>query len=147
MLQITKRLRVLALTGAFLLSSTGVALAASPSSHASRPAAVATASASAPNCVAPCTKTLGPQQQVVVGAPYYAFHSATLSGSATYFGAQFSVRYSADGTNFTTIYQTPTPTTNAFKAVFNMPGYYRVVALNTATSLLTTTVSVNITVS
>ena len=110
-------------------------------------AVTASASAPAPNCVAPCTKTLGPQQQVVVGAPYYAFHSATLSGSATYFGAQFSVRYSADGTNFTTIYQTPTPTTNAFKAVFNMPGYYRVVALNTATSLLTTTVSVNITVS
>jgi hypothetical protein len=83
----------------------------------------------------------------VVGAPFYAFHSATLSGTATYFGAQFAVRYSPDGTSYTTIYQTPTPTTNAFKAVFNMPGYYRVVALNTATSLLTTTVSVDTTVS
>jgi hypothetical protein len=97
--------------------------------------------------VAPCTKLLQPQQKVVVGAPYYAFHSATLSGTATAFGAQFSVRYSPDGFNYTTIYQTPTPKINAFKAVFNMPGYYRVAALNTATSLLTTTVSVNITVS
>jgi hypothetical protein len=35
----------------------------------------------------------------------------------------------------------------SFAAIFNMPAYYRVVAVNTATSLLTTTVSVNITVS
>jgi hypothetical protein len=84
---------------------------------------------------------------LLVGAPYYAFHSAKVNGTATGFGAQFSVRYSPDGTTYTTIYQTPTTTTSAFAANFNMPGYYRVVAMNTATSLLTTTVSVNITVS
>jgi hypothetical protein len=148
MLQIIKRLRVLALTGAVLLASTGAALAASPSLDASNPAAVAASTgAPAPDCVAPCTKLLQPQQKVVVGAPYYAFHSATARGTATGFGAQSSVRYSPDGTNYTTIYQTPTTTTNAFKAIFNMPGYYRVVAVNTALSLLTTNVSVNITVS
>ena len=103
--------------------------------------------APAPDCVAPCTKLLQPQQKVVVGAPYYAFHSVTASATATGFGAQFSVRYSPDGNNYTTVYQTPTATTNAFKAIFNMPGYYRVVAVNTALSLLTTSVSVNITVS
>ena len=131
MLQIIKRLRVLALTGAVLLASTGAALAASPSLDASNPAAVAASTgAPAPDCVAPCTKLLQPQQKVVVGAPYYAFHSATASGTATGFGAQSSVRYSPDGTNYTTIYQTPTTTTNAFKAIFNMPGYYRVVAVN-----------------
>jgi hypothetical protein len=48
---------------------------------------------------------------------------------------------------FTTIYQTPTATTSVFEAMFNMPGYYRVVAVNRALSLLTTDVSVNITVS
>jgi hypothetical protein len=144
MLQIIKRLRLVALTAAVLLTSTGAALAASPSP--SRVDVAASASAPAPDCVAPCIRTLGPEQKVVVGAPYYAFHSATPSGTATYFGAQFSVRYSPDGNNYTTIYQTP-PATNAFKAVFNMPGYYRVVALNTATSLLTTTASINITVS
>jgi hypothetical protein len=147
MLHNIKRLRVLALTGAVLLTSTGAALASTPSVTAMHPAATAmSALAPAPDCVAPCTELLQPQQKVVVGAPYYAFHSATLSGNATGFGAQFSVRYSSDGFNYTTIYQT-SPTTIAFKAVFNNPGYYRVVALNTATSLFTTTVSVNITVS
>ncbi len=146
MLRIIKRLRVVALAGAVLLTSTGAALAASPSVHASNPAA-AVATPAPPDCVAPCTKLLHPQQKVVVGAPYYAFHSAAVGGTATAFGAQFSVRYSPDGYSYTTIYQTPTTTTNAFGAVFNMPGYYRVVATNTALSLLTTTVSVNITVS
>ena len=148
MLQIIKRLRVVALTGAVLLTSTGAALAAPAAGHASTSAAVAaSALPSAPDCVAPCMRLLQPQQKVVVGAPYYAFRSATASATATGFGAQFSVRYSPDGTNYTTIYQTPTVTTNAFKAIFNMPGYYRVVAANTALSLLTTNVSVNITVS
>jgi hypothetical protein len=148
MSHIIKRLRVVALTGAVLLTSTGAALAASPSGHASNRAVVtASASAPAPDCLAPCTKLLQPQQKVVVGAPYYAFHSANVGGTATGFGAQFSVRYSPDGTTYTTIYQTPTATTNAFGAIFNVPGYYRVVAVNTATSLLTTNVSVNITVS
>ncbi|MGA2012442.1 MAG: hypothetical protein ABSH51_18210 [Solirubrobacteraceae bacterium] len=148
MSNIIKHLRVVALTGAVLLTSTGAALAASPSDHASNlTVAAASASEPAPDCVAPCTKLLHPQQKVVVGAPYYAFHSATVGGTATAFGAQFSVRYSPTGINYTTIYQTPTVSTNAFGAIFNMPGYYRVVALNTATSLLTTTASVNITVS
>ena len=141
------RLRVVALTGAVLLTSASGALAASTSTHITKQATTAASTtAAAPDCVAPCTKLLQPQQKVVVGAPYYAFHSATLSGTATGFGAQFSVRYSPDGTNYTTIYQT-TATSIAFKAIFSMPGYYRVVALNTATALLTTTVSVNITVS
>jgi hypothetical protein len=148
MSHIFKRLTVITVTGAALLSFTGAALAASPSGLSSNLAATAAAtSAPAPDCVAPCAKLLQPQQKVVVGAPYYAFHSATVGGTATAFGAQFSVRYSPNGTDYTTIYQTPTVTTNAFGAIFNMPGYYRVVALNTATSLLTTTVSVNITVS
>ena len=147
MLHAIKRLRVVALTGAVLLVSTGAALAAGPSSHASTPAAVtAGAAASAPDCVAPCTKLLAPQQKVVVGASYYAFHSATVAGSATAFGAQFTVRYSSDGTNYTAIYQTA-PATPGFRATFSMPGYYRVVALNTATALVSTTVSVNIAVS
>ena len=104
MLQIIKRLRVVALTGAVLLTSTGVALAASPPLHASNPAAMtASTPAPAPDCVAPCTKLLQPQQKVVVGAPYYAFHSATASATATGFGAQFSVRYSPDGNNYTTV--------------------------------------------
>lgn len=148
MVHIIKRLRVIALTGAVLLSSTGAALATSPSSPASTTATRATSmTAPAPDCVAPCTKFLQPQQKVVVGAPYYAFHSATVAGTATGFGAQFSVRYSPDGNTYTTIYQTPTATTNAVKAVFTTPGYYRVVAANTAHCLLTTTVSVNVTVS
>ncbi|MGA2928435.1 MAG: hypothetical protein ABSG43_21065 [Solirubrobacteraceae bacterium] len=148
MFHIIKRLRVVAVTGAVLLTSTGAALAASTAGHTSTSAAVSASTLPpAPDCVAPCTKRLQPQQKVVVGAPYYAFHSATVGGTATAFGAQFSVRYSPDGYNYTTIYQTPTAATNAFGATFNMPGYYRVVAVNTAYSLLTTTVSVNITVS
>jgi len=103
MLHAIKRLRVVALTGAVLLVSTGAALAAGPSSHASTPAAVtAGAAASAPDCVAPCTKLLAPQQKVVVGASYYAFHSATVAGSATAFGAQFTVRYSEPTTRRST---------------------------------------------
>lgn len=148
MFQIIKRLRIVALTGAVLLTWTGAALAAQTAGQVATSAAVAPSTlAPAPDCVAPCTKLLQPQQKVVVGAPYYAFHSATASATATGFGAQFSVRYSPDGTNYTTIYLTPTVTTNAFKAIFNMPGYYRVVAVNTALSLLTTNVSVNMTVS
>jgi len=148
MSHIIKHLRIVALTGTILLTSTGAALAASPSDDASGPAAVAASTvAPAPDCIAPCAKLLQPQQKVVVGAPYYAFHSANIGGTATGFGAQFSVRYSPNGYNYTTIYQTPTTTTTAFGANFSMPGYYRVVAVNTATWLLTTTVSVNITVS
>lgn len=131
MFHITKRLRILTVTGAVLLTSSGAALAASP--------------APSPDCVAPCSKLLQPQQKVTVGAPYYAFHSANASATATAFGAQFAVRYSPDGYTYTTIYQTA-PATTAFHAVFNTAGYYRVVATNTATALLTTTVSVNITV-
>lgn len=147
MLKISTRLRAVALTGAVLLSAAGAALAG-PASIAGLGTATAMASTlpPAPDCVAPCTKTLQPQQKVVVGAPYYAFHSATVGTTATGFGAQFSVRYSPDGFNYTTIYQTSAGTTG-FGATFNMPGYYRVVALNTATYYwLTTTVSVNISV-
>lgn len=146
MLHITKQLRIAAVAGAILLTSSGAALAASPSNDTSGPVLAATSSpAPAPDCVAPCTKLLQPQQKVTVGPPYYAFHSASASATATGFGAQFAVRYSPDGYNYSTIYQTA-PGTLAFHAVFNTAGYYRVVATNTATSLFTTSVSVNITV-
>jgi hypothetical protein len=143
-----KRLRLLALTGATLFAAGGAALAVSPAALASTPATLTASTLPAPpDCVAPCTKLLQPQQKVVVGAPYYAFHSANVSTTATGFGAQFSVRYSPDGYNYTTIYQTSADTIG-FGAVFNKPGYYRVIALNTATYyLITTTVSVNIALS
>ena len=146
-MHITRHLRIAALTGALLLTSTGAALAAAPPA-AGNPATVAASTpASAPDCLAPCTKLLQPQQKVVVGAARYAFHSVTVGGTGSGFGAQFSVRHSADGTNYTTIYQTPGNLSVGFGAIFNMPGYYRVVALNPATAFLTTTVSVNITTS
>jgi hypothetical protein len=90
------------------------------------------------------TSTPKDQQRVVVGATAYAFHSARLIGTATGFGAQFSVRFSQDGSNYTTLYEVAAGgSTTALDLTFHFPGYYRVVATNPAT-LFSTYVVVNI---
>jgi hypothetical protein len=144
MFSVAKRVRVLALTGAVFLASASAALAVPRADMAnSAPVSASTTVPPPPDCISPCMRLLQPQQKVTVGAPRYAFHSASVNATADGFGADFAVRYSPDGYDFTKIYDSG-PGTTTLGITFNMPGYYRVVASNPATAYFTTKVVVNI---
>jgi hypothetical protein len=145
MISVAKRLRVLALMSAVFLTSASAALAAVPGVDTSSSAPAPASSALPPptDCISPCMRLLQPQQKVTVGAPRYAFASAAVNATADGFGADFAVRYSPNGYDFTKIYDSG-PGTTTLGMTFNMPGYYRIVASNPATAYFTTKVAVNI---
>jgi hypothetical protein len=126
------RLRLALATGALVLSLGGTALAATPVSAGSSDLI----DLQAPDCLSSCTKTLSPGQRLVVAAPY-AFNSATVRGTATGFGAHFTVKRSPDGTTYTKIAENPF-TTSFGPLSFALPGYYRAIAINDSTWLTTT---------
>jgi hypothetical protein len=127
-----KSLRLALVTGALVL---GLGAGAQAAVIAPAPTPDPT-DLTAPDCLYTCSKTLGPGDRLVVSAPY-AFHGATVSGSATAFGARFVVKRSTDGRTFTKVYETPF-TTSFGPITFSGAGYYRVVAINDSTWLTTT---------
>jgi hypothetical protein len=136
------RLRVVLATGALVLSLGGTAFAATPASVPVTAGSPDPIDIQAPDCLSSCTKTLGPGQRLVVAARY-AFSSATVSGTASGFGARFIVKRSPDGTSYTKLADTPF-TTSFGPVTFAMPGYYRAIATNDST-WLTTTVTLSLT--
>jgi hypothetical protein len=120
-----------------LALATGLlALGLGASAHAAVPVSTDPIDVQTPDCVSYCGKTLGPGDRLVVSAPY-AFHGATVRGTATGFGARFVVKRSTDGRTYTKLYETPFVTSFG-PITFTGAGYYRVAAINDSTWLTTT---------
>jgi hypothetical protein len=138
----TKLARLAVLLGLLVAALAGSSVAGA------QPLATATA-AELPDCYAgPCTKTLGPGQRVVLGDRYASFF-VQASGTADGFGARFVVKHSYDGVNFTKVFETGS-TARGFSLPLRttmpwlFPGVFRVIAINDATRLVTTTATVDL---
>jgi hypothetical protein len=140
-----KSLRLGLVTTAVVLATGGSALAATQVSPASTdPIDVQT-----PDCTMSCSKLLQPGQRLVVGN-VYARNTLKVTGSADGFGARFVIKRSTDGVHYTKVVETPS-FQSAFGASYSLattpslfPAYFRVAAVNDATSLLVTKASITV---
>jgi hypothetical protein len=141
-----KSLRLGLVTTAVVLATGGSALAATQVLPAPSPDPI---DIQTPDCTTSCSKLLQPGQRLVVGN-VYARSSLKVTGSADGFGARFVVKRSTDGVHYTKIAETPS-FQNAFGASYSLattpslfPAYFRVAAVNDATSLLVTNASITL---
>jgi hypothetical protein len=143
---VSKLVRTAALLGILVAALAGSSVAGAATSYQSAPAIAP----EVPDCYSgPCTRILGPGQRLVLG-DRLAFTSADASGLADGFGARFVVKHSYDGVNFTKIYETA-PGQPSFRSFYGrsltpwlFPGYFRVIAINDATWLISTRVTLNL---
>ncbi len=141
-----KRLRGVILAGTVLLALAGPAMAATSWSASTAAGSPDPTDVQAPDCLSSCSKLLQPGQRLVVAAPY-AFHSVTIRASATAFGAECKVRYSADGRTYSQLLDVQGKTSLG-PVTFAMPGYYRVIAIDPqAEFAFATTATISITTS
>jgi hypothetical protein len=141
-----KSLRLGLVTTAVVLATGGSALAATQVSPAVSPDPI---DVQTPDCTVSCSKLLQPGQRLVVGNAY-ARTSLKVSGAADAFGARFVIKRSTDLVNWTKIVETPS-FQNVFSASYSLattpslfPAYFRVAAVNDATSLLVTNASITL---